>query len=112
MTRTLINTATTLRFGWLIIAILLCMATASCRRTGTAVPADVEIEWPDAAPYKLAKPPRQPARPPEASPKRPNSDKAGNKDSNPDGGNDGNNASQNAAPTSPPQPSDTPSNAL
>ncbi|MCG8421797.1 MAG: hypothetical protein MJE77_28080 [Proteobacteria bacterium] len=41
---------------WLGLVVLLCLLGAFCRGSGSAVPTEVEIDWPDAAPYQLEAP--------------------------------------------------------
>lgn len=57
------------RSMFIIVGFLLLFGTA-CRRGATAVPTDVEIDWPDAAPYELDTVDASPTTPapPDASP--------------------------------------------
>lgn len=49
---------------WVVLFGLFCLVGALCRGEGAAVPADVEIQWSDAAPYELGEQPAK-AAPPE-----------------------------------------------
>ena len=54
------KSAKRLALMWVVLVVLFCLTGALCRGEGAAVPAEVEIQWPDAAPFDIGE---QPAKP-------------------------------------------------